>query len=758
MQRYSADRAVEKRGEDQLGRRRFAEAIANAFVTWREDVSVVVGLNGAWGSGKTSIKNFVVDALQPPDGPKRADVIEIRPWEVSGTGDLETLFFQRIGSFLGRKEASTRDQEIAERWRIVTAALGIGESLAEPLARPVAHTIALLGFVTLFVGAEAIESTAWTIIGAAIVLAGYLLATSRTIAERVADFFRVRSERATRSLAETKQELAGLLGARELPLVIVIDEIDRLSSADEMRLIFRLVKANGDLPRMLFFLVFERAAVARTLEPNDPVRGEEYLEKVVQAPFDVPAVQRPLLTTVLMTHIREMLSQIPSARWDESRWLDLYHQRLWVYFDSLRDVYRYLAAFEFSVGLHRERDAFEVNAIDLCTLEMLRLFEPRLYAAFPEHETVLTRGRTDWGLSGQSDETKKQLLALTDLVPAERREIVKEIMSDLFPRTAWAFGGTGYHSDFDAKWAEEKRVCSGTHFWKYFYADVPAGEVRQIELDDFIRNSHDREALRAELQRFKNEGRITNFLSRLQYEQRNVPLENAHSLLTALFDEADDLPDRVGILGTSARDALRYVIYAFLNRGRNRARPAAILESVLADTESVQTIATWIAIQEPQGDRPGDNLFDGDEFRQLTAAWVEKVNRAAASGTLLDHPKLMTILHGWKDWDSANAPRDWCTTIAADPRNAAKLTSRFVAEMTSQGVGSVVAFRRPYIDMKAIDEFIDAEFLEAQANAVPTEALDALDKTALTLLHKAMNRRREGEPDLDRLAITDDED
>lgn len=93
MKSYQADRAVEKRPEDLLGRVEFAEAIADKLHSWRENASLVVGLSGPWGSGKTSIKNFVVDALMPDGLEKRADVIQINPWELSGTHDIESHFF-----------------------------------------------------------------------------------------------------------------------------------------------------------------------------------------------------------------------------------------------------------------------------------------------------------------------------------------------------------------------------------------------------------------------------------------------------------------------------------------------------------------------------------------------------------------------------------------------------------------------------------------------------------------------------------------
>ena len=179
---------------------------------------------------------------------------------------------------------------------------------------------------------------------------------------------------------------------------------------------------------------------------------------------------------------------------------------------------------------------------------------------------------------------------------------------------------------------------------------------------------------------------------------------------------------------------------------------------MLAKTDGIDAIAKWISFEEPREDRARDALLDLESFRRLTAAWVEKVRACAISGKLLDQRKLLSILYHWKEWSSAEEPREWCATVAAEPRNAAKLASRFVAEMTSQGFGSVVAFRRPYIDIKAVDVFLDAAFLETQASSALAEALSELEAIAVKLLRKAMDRRREGKPDADRLAILDDED
>jgi predicted KAP-like P-loop ATPase len=69
-------------------------------------------------------------------------------------------------------------------------------------------------------------------------------------------------------------------------LVIVVD-IDRLSG-DEVREVFRLIKSVADFPNVTYLLAFDREAVCRMHEPMQGGTGEEYLEKIVQVPFELP--------------------------------------------------------------------------------------------------------------------------------------------------------------------------------------------------------------------------------------------------------------------------------------------------------------------------------------------------------------------------------------------------------------------------------------------------------------------------------------
>jgi predicted KAP-like P-loop ATPase len=106
---YSSDRPIASKKHDVLERAKFAEQFADDLQSWNGVDSLVVALYGAWGSGKTSVKNMVLEANRR----KRVTqlpVIEFNPWQLSGTGNIPASFFQELGIVL-RQEWANADAE-----------------------------------------------------------------------------------------------------------------------------------------------------------------------------------------------------------------------------------------------------------------------------------------------------------------------------------------------------------------------------------------------------------------------------------------------------------------------------------------------------------------------------------------------------------------------------------------------------------------------------------------------------------------------
>ncbi|MFX8676399.1 P-loop NTPase fold protein, partial [Acinetobacter baumannii] len=56
-----------------------------------------------------------------------------------------------------------------------------------------------------------------------------------------------------KTLKEIREELIKALTKRKTPLLIVMDDLDRLTAV-ELRMIFQLIKANTDFPNVIFLL------------------------------------------------------------------------------------------------------------------------------------------------------------------------------------------------------------------------------------------------------------------------------------------------------------------------------------------------------------------------------------------------------------------------------------------------------------------------------------------------------------------------
>ena len=97
----SPDLRITKSSEDKLNRESFAESLANVILQSTFPTSFTVGLYGAWGSGKTSLLNMVIEQIERSS----TDVIILRfnPWLCSDPKQLITQFFKQLASAIKMK-------------------------------------------------------------------------------------------------------------------------------------------------------------------------------------------------------------------------------------------------------------------------------------------------------------------------------------------------------------------------------------------------------------------------------------------------------------------------------------------------------------------------------------------------------------------------------------------------------------------------------------------------------------------------------
>ena len=103
-------------------------------------------------------------------------------------------------------------------------------------------------------------------------------------------------------------------------MLVVMDDVDRLTK-EEIRTLFQLIKANADFPRVVYLLLFDRGVIEKALDGEGGSSGREYLEKIVQAGFDLPRHDQADLDKMLCEGLNRLLSFEGANRtFDADRW------------------------------------------------------------------------------------------------------------------------------------------------------------------------------------------------------------------------------------------------------------------------------------------------------------------------------------------------------------------------------------------------------------------------------------------------------
>jgi predicted KAP-like P-loop ATPase len=111
-----------------------------------------------------------------------------------------------------------------------------------------------------------------------------------------------------KGLEKLRSELIELLKTEERRIVVVIDDLDRLMP-QEVREMIALVKSLGDLPYVVYLLVFDEGVVRDSLSGPERSQGPGYLEKLVQAPFDLPPPTQSGLDRLLFSELDDTFGE-----------------------------------------------------------------------------------------------------------------------------------------------------------------------------------------------------------------------------------------------------------------------------------------------------------------------------------------------------------------------------------------------------------------------------------------------------------------
>ena len=107
-----ADYPITKCCDDRLGRTHLALHVADMLRTAPSAHSIVFGLSGSWGSGKTSVLNMVRELLGKDDDPPV--IVRFNPWNYPAGTDLVRPFLNLLASEIRKARSGEAAKKLAE--------------------------------------------------------------------------------------------------------------------------------------------------------------------------------------------------------------------------------------------------------------------------------------------------------------------------------------------------------------------------------------------------------------------------------------------------------------------------------------------------------------------------------------------------------------------------------------------------------------------------------------------------------------------
>ncbi len=278
MQTLDSDLAQDNQ-DDPFGRLAFAQRLARCLHLPPGQDSVVLGLEGEWGGGKSWVIERCCHELQQlPD----VIVLQFNPWLIGSETELIAAFMEELAAQL-REFAAHRSQ-------------------LEDKLREVARTLASYG--------DKLSYLKYLKYVPGLAPVGQFVADHEKELAQGADALKKAVAADKPSLQAARRQIHDALQALNKSVVVVIDDLDRLRR-QEIQTMLQLVKAVANFKGVHYLLAYDPRYVAQAVaHDGTPETGFAYLEKIVQLSCRLP----PLVPWVFRDWLQDSMLQCVASQ------------------------------------------------------------------------------------------------------------------------------------------------------------------------------------------------------------------------------------------------------------------------------------------------------------------------------------------------------------------------------------------------------------------------------------------------------------
>ena len=625
MKKIASDKPVKQKKEDKFQRYEFSKRIASRIISSKNEDSIVIGIYGKWGEGKTSVINFIEAELNSSE-----DIIPIRfnPWRFTDETALLTSFFNTLAFAIKENikvEEDTSKKENKKWWNFKKEPLKTNtENIADVLSQ--------YGSAVSFMGiGNAVEAIA----------KGLSNVNVETLKERFEE----------------------LLISSNKKIVVFIDDIDRLDK-QEIYSIFRLVKLTADFSNTYYILPFDdemvASAIGERFAKGDQESGYNFLEKIIQVPLELPQAQVDALKQFCYDLVDSVIeeSKIEFTTVEVQRFNSQFLSNILPRLNTPRLAVRYANSLSFSLALLKD----EVNHIDLMLIEAVKIFYPEHYDFIKNNSRffitsyIKDRDFDFDNVDEKKEDLEKSLKKLSKKFSRKEKKSIKNLLVELFPFLQEAFHNYN-NRNLVNKWFKEKRIGSPGYFKRYFSYAVIKGEISDIVFNDFINNINIKstEDVVTNMKGIIEGSSLHSFLYKLRTKDDDFDWDKSKILTRLIVKNGDFFPEKINTWSfgfDNPRSQVSIFIHDLLKKfpkEKDRLDHAKELISLSNPVDFIFDIYRWY----DYGKTTEQKIFNESELREISILMKNRCLEETKDEPLFD--KFSNDVHflfeTWKEED-----------------------------------------------------------------------------------------------------------
>lgn len=616
---YNSDRPIESANQDLLGRLTFSKQLAEAIFKYGGKDGLVIGLFGKWGTGKTSILNIVVNEINSlsEDSRDKPIIVKFSPWNYTDKDNLISLFFRVL------KNKLDIDKNEEKRKKIGKALTDYSDAL------------------------DALSLVPMVGSGLAILLKTIAKAQGAELSKEV-------------DLDVTRNHLEKVLSETHQKIIVIIDDIDRLTNS-QIRDIFQLVKQVGNFSNIIYVLSMDRNVVCRALEEVHNIDGSEYLEKIVQIPFEIPVLMRPKLQEIFLMKLNNTIKGISdNISWDEDIISQVFNNCIEPYVKTLRDVNRVINTFQFRYRLLYE----EISLEDMLALTTIEVLEPQLYQWISNNKDLFC-SKSVYSLRMYKNKGEYRSFICDELKRLGINvDIAIKFLATLFPVFADDIDerGVGYIS---SNIREAMRITQDERFDSYFVFDLSSVSIPRYIVSNCM-NTLDFKCLMDTISKINDEGNIEYFIDELEALVSKIPYNRLKLLAKAILKKEFEfkVDSSSSFFMPSIFSKVEFLVESILSRIDDESERYSTIKDVLetATKNQLGVIASFInRIELSHGRLAGneehkDNqIITLEHLEELEKTYVFKINEIIQSESIIDINHFYIAFYLWECLDKDQA-------------------------------------------------------------------------------------------------------